>query len=230
MLLLAMVSWPSRAAGFSSLPDRPGVGDSTATPDAGTAVVELGVASHLEPGVPTTVSTSGVVGRLGITPGFELRLGAPDLTFGDGPAQVGLVRVGGKLAGEVSPALSVSMVVELAYAPTDDALGGTLRGNVALAAGPAVLWAHIETLGMGPDISTLLGGGAGVTLGPAGLFLHGGHTFGGPGFVGVGTWVDLADTVRFDLTVDATDPSPVLRPSAGISFAIGPARSRTPTS
>lgn len=218
-MLVLVFAAPALGGELTFAPDRPGVGDSTDTPGPGRGTVELGLAAALGPD-GSTVGTSGIIGRIGVDRGLELRLRAPDVTFGGEAVGVGTVGVGAKIGGPVSSRWSVSLVPELSVDPTSGQIGGSLNGNVGLVLGGGGLWAHASTSGSGGALSLLVGGGASVTVGRGGVFVNGGHTVGGPTFAGVGGWWLLQEALQADLTVDVVPSGAAWTwlPSAGLAF------------
>lgn len=216
MLILAL-SHVALAGSVNFSPDRPGVGDSTGTPGLGHAMVEIGVAATVN-GEGTAVGTSGIVGRIGLDRGLELRVRAPDLALVDGALGFGTVGLGAKIGGAVSDRWSVSLVPEVSIDPATGVLGGSLNSNVAFGLGPLGLWAHASASGDGDAIALFTGGGASVALGRGGVFVNGGHTVSGPTFGGLGGWWMLKDALQVDLGVDAVPGDTwTWLPTAGVS-------------
>ncbi|MEZ4320909.1 MAG: zinc ribbon domain-containing protein [Myxococcota bacterium] len=194
----AIYGAPRSAVQFS--PDRPGVGDSTGTPGKGHVMIEGGVA--LVPS-PLAFGTSGIVGRIGVDDGLELRLRAPDVTVAD-DVGLGTVGLGAKVAASVGPRWSVSAVPELVYDPSSGALGGGVGANVALGLGRVGFWGHgsVSVL-QDADPSVLFGGGASVAFDGGGLYVNGGSDVAGSGFVGGGGWWSLSKSAQLDAGCDA---------------------------
>lgn len=196
-LLLALVS--AHGAELSFSPDRPGVGDSTGTPGVGHAMIEGGVAVGTAGSV--AAQTSGIVGRLGVDEGLELRLRVPDVVFTD-PVGTGSVGLGFKVGGSVGSRWSASVVPEVFAETADGSLGGSVGANLAVAEGPLGAWGHASVVGTGAGTGALAGGGISVAAGPGGFIVHSGFSFGGSAFAGPGAWWAVSERVQVDAGVD----------------------------
>ena len=193
-LLIALAA-PASAEDARLTPDRPGIGDSTGTPGAGNVVVEGAVAATSVSGT-AAVGTSGVTGRLGILDAFELRVGVPDVGV-TGGLSFGAIGLGGKAAAQVTDAVSVSAVPTVQFALNGGGVTAALSTNAAYAFDPASVWLNV-TGSVGGGGSLFVGGGAGTTVGPGGVYVNAGLpvsggsvTFGGGGWYGVNARLQL---------------------------------------
>lgn len=201
MLALLVLLAPALADGPNLSPDRPGIGDSTATPGAGHVVVEGAVAAMSAAGT-TALGTTGVTGRLGILDNFELRVGVPDV--GITPAfGLGSLGVGGKAAFALTDALSVSAVPTVAFSLNGGGVAAALSTNAVYGFDPASVWLNV-TGSVGGATQLFVGGGAGYGIGSGGAYVNGGvFTGGGLPIVGAGGWYGVSDRLQFDAGVDA---------------------------
>ncbi|MEO0602967.1 MAG: hypothetical protein AAF211_16115 [Myxococcota bacterium] len=202
-------------------PDRPGVGDSTITTGAGHATIELGLAAALSSD-GTTVSTGGLLGRIGLDDGLELRLRLPDPFLADGDPGVGSAGLGAKVGGAIGDRWSSSVVAEVNVDPNDGTVGGALGANVAASFDAIGLW-FAGAAGGAEAVEVFAGGGLGWGIDEGGLFVNGGHTFGGPSLLGVGGYVLPSPTVQLDASVDfafAGDAPFTVLPGVGVAFGL----------
>ncbi len=92
-LVAALAALPSAAQPLST--DRPDFTESPSAVPAGRLQIELGATATTSGGTSTAAGPEALV-RYAPVVGAELRLALPDVTFGDGPAAVGALGVGGK--------------------------------------------------------------------------------------------------------------------------------------
>ncbi len=201
-------------------PDRPGVGDSTLTTGVGHATIELGLAASLASDT-VTLSTGGLLARVGVDEGLELRFRLPDPFLTDGEPGVGPGAVGVKIGGAVSERWSSSVVSELTLDPDDGEVGGSLGANVVLALDRISVWFLGQAAGA-DAIEVFGGGGVGWGIDEGGVFVNGGHTFGGPSLVGVGGYVLPSSTFQLDASVDLAigSGSVTALPAIGVAFGL----------
>lgn len=216
--MILLLSTLAAAEGLNFSPDRPGVGDSTATVGAGHLMVETGIL--VDPGAPS-LSSGGIVGRYGLAQGLELRLRAPDVGVADG-LFLGPVGLGAKIAGDEGN-WSVSAVPELTFHPQTQELAFSLGTNLAWSMGAFGVWGH-STASAAQDgtLGFFAGGGASLGFGPGGAYVNGGQGFGGGGpMVGAGGWLGVNEHLQLDAGVDLTGLSETVQASILVGVSAG---------
>lgn len=206
-LLLPLCIHAAQADDVVFSPDRPGVGESTATPGAQHFMVEGGLSAFMGGGSVAT-GTSGLTGRYGLSDLLELRLGVPDI--GVTPAfGLGAIGIGAKVAGAITDDLALSAVPTVAFGLSGGVLP-SLSANATYNLSPVGVWANATATGI-RGMGLALGGGLSYPVGPGGLYAHAGADVlnRGGAFFGPGGWIALGEAGQIDLGVD-------LRPIAGI--------------
>lgn len=198
MLLLLSLA---HAGGLNFSPDRPGVGDSTASVGGGAVMIEGGVQAVVD---PTAVGTSGIVGRIGLSDLVEARVRAPDIVLANDDVLLGQVGVGAKVGGSLDDHWSLSFVPEL-YVETDGgSIGGNLGTNLAYGVDSLGFWLYAATNVTEGGTGGFLGGGVSYGFDALGLYVNGGHGFNGDPLVGGGAWIPLSGAAQIDLGCDVT--------------------------
>lgn len=206
LTLFALLCMPLASATDLS-PDRPGVGESTATPGDGGVVVEGGLGGQFFSAFGVSSSAFGLMGtraRYGIGDSLEARVVVPDLVVNDpGGFTAGVVGVGGKGAFLVTDALAVSAVPELGWDLSGDAFWGILSLNATCALDPASVWINLTPTVYGSGAEVSVGGGASYAVGPGGAFVNGAlYSGGGGGLLGFGGWYGMSETLQLDAGLD----------------------------
>ena len=199
-------------------PDRPGFGDSTGTPGAGHAMIEIGFAGALS-SESTTLGTGGLVARIGVDDGVELRLRLPDPFVTEGGTGFGPAAVGAKVGGALNDRWSSSVVAELTADPDDGAVGGVLSGNIALALDAVGIW-FVGSAAGSDVLDGFAGGGVGVGSDGGGAYVNAGYAFGTGPLVGIGGYALPDSAFQIDGGIDVGFGGGLLtwQPSIGVSF------------
>ena len=183
-------------------PDRPGVGDATATVGAGAIMVEGGLAATVDN--PAVIGTSGIIGRIGLFDPAEVRVRVPDVTFFDGEAYVGQIGLGAKVGGALDDHWAISMVPELFSETDGGAVGGNVGTNLSYSVDNVGVWVY-NTVGVAQGgTGGFFGGGLSYWIDPVGIYVNGGHGFNGDPLIGGGGWLALSDRAQLDAGVDMT--------------------------
>lgn len=211
MLLLLATAF---AGDLTFAPDRPGVGESTATPGAGHVLIEAGFASAFDP----VVGGASIMGRVGVLDDFEVRVWAPGLSFSEDGAALGNAGIGFKVAHAFSKRTTFSVVPEFF---AGDGYGLVVGLNLAVAFDAGSFWAHV-----GPSVAegagdVLVGGGMGLSAGAVSPFIHVGAYAEGSAFVGGGAAITASDAIQVDLGVDVVVADDQLVPVAQAGVAFG---------
>lgn len=223
-MIALLVSSVALGGELQFAPDRPGFGDSTLTTGAGHATVEIGFAAELGQG-STTLRTGGLLGRIGVDDGVEVRIRLPDAFVTDGGFGLDPGGVGVKVGGAVNERWSSSVVAEFVVDPDEDdgvAVGGFLEGNVALNLDQFGVWLVGSAAGT-DAIAAFAGGGLGYTVDEAGIYVNAGHVFGGPTLAGVGGFLLPAEAFQVDVGIDVAfqqGEGQRFLPSVGVAFGI----------
>jgi hypothetical protein len=199
MLLLLATAF---AGELNFSPDRPGVGDATATAGAGAVLVEAGLAATFTN--PSTIGTGGIVGRIGVHDVVELRVRAPDLLLVDGQLATGAVGLGGKVGGALDDHWAVSSVHEVLVDTSTGTVSGYVGAQLSYSVDAVGLWVHNHAVVVPGATGGFLGGGISYYFDPVGIYVNGGHGFNGDPLVGGGGWIALSDRAQLDAGVDAT--------------------------
>ena len=198
-------------------PDRPGIGDSTATVGNGHAMLEGGLLYNPRGG--QAIGTSGVIGRVGLADPFELRLRLPDITYQSG-VRVGPVGVGGKLAAPLGEAVAFSVVPEVLVAP-QGGVSASLGANLSVSAGDLGVWGHATGTTSSVGFGGFVGGGASAAFGRSGVYANAGGDTAGVAIAGGGGWLGLSDAAQLDLGVDALLCPQAISPLFLLGFSVG---------
>lgn len=219
-MLVLLASTFALGGELTFAPDRPGFGDSTLTTGQGHATIEIGLAAALSE-ERVVLSTGGLLGRIGVDDGLELRVRLPDLQLVDGEPGLGPAGLGAKVGAAAGERWSASVVGELLVDPDDGSVGGALGGNVAAGFDAIGIWLTGSAVGI-DAIEVFAGGGIGWGIDGGGVFVNGGHTFGGPSLVGVGGYVLPSSNVQLDATVDLAIANGTVTalPSIGVAFGV----------
>ena len=198
-------------------PDRPGVGDSTGTVGGGHFMLEGGLAL-----VPTAPSfgTSGVVGRLGLDDGLELRLRVPDVVYEDG-VTVGPVGLGGKVAGAAGERWSASVVPEVLFDVSTRQVAASVSSNLAFSYQKLGIWGNATASADADGVGLFMGGGASVAFAPVGIYANGGYEIGAGPMAGAGGWVAITKAFQVDFGCDVYDLGKTNTPVLGLGLSVG---------
>lgn len=220
MLLAGLCAMALGAEGIQFAPDRPGVGDSTVTTGPGHVVIELGFAAALTQR-STTLSTGGLIGRIGLDDGLELRVRLPDPFVTEGDFGVGPAGLGAKVGGVLNDRWSSSVVAELQVDPNDGTVGGFLGGNVAAAFDRVGVWLAGSAAGSNA-VTVFAGGGLGYNVDDGGVYVNAGYDFGGSTLAGVGAYLLPGEAFQVDASFDVAvaDGQTTWLPSFGVAFGL----------
>lgn len=205
------------AGDLAFTPDRPGVGDSTATVGAGHVMVEGGlVVTPTDP----SFGTSGLVGRIGFDDGAEIRVRAPDLGWAEG-VTVGPVGLGAKIAGATGERWSASVIPEVLLDLETRQVSGSVSGNLAFSYQRLGVWGHGNTSVSSDGVGLFVGGGASVAFSPVGVYANGGYDFGGGPMAGAGGWVGVTKAFQIDFGCDVFDLGETNTPVVLLGMSVG---------
>ncbi|MCB9671289.1 MAG: hypothetical protein H6734_17535 [Alphaproteobacteria bacterium] len=200
-------------------PDRPAIGESTGTPGAGHAIIEIGTSTLFDP----TQVYAAAIGRIGLVDDFEIRVLSPSLVSVPGQLSVGGVGIGAKYATGLTEATRFSVVPEVFVWQGWSAAASL---NLTAAAGAWGFWVNARPALVGADGATdlnlLAGGGVGTTIGGSlAPYVNAGAGVGYSPFVGGGTAILVGSRFQVDVGVDVYvsggSALPLLQ--AGTSFA-----------
>jgi len=210
---------PALAAEPAFVPERPGFGQFPGSPGRGFFMVEGAGALSL-PSDGLRVGTDQVTVRIGLHDHAEVRLGAPDLTLGDG-LTVGPIALGTKLGGYVNDRLGLAIVPELLIPLDGGAVGWRNRSTVTVEAGKLRQYTLLDVRYL--DALSAFGGvGALYRFGTGGLFGQVGSEVQGRALVGGGGLWRLHERVQLDagcdVWLDGGSAEPVFRVGASGAF------------
>jgi len=214
MILLVTAALASDDVRFS--PDRPGVGESGQTINAGHILFEAGVGAIPDP----FVGAAGLVGRIGVHDAVELRVWTPTLAVADGKLGVTDMGVGAKLGTPIGERVYLNVVPEVFF---PGALTVGVGTNLAVSVDRFGFWVHMRpTVTSNLPVSMLFGGGVGTSIGVFSPYLNGGGGLNTTSFVGGGTAIALGKTAQLDAGVDLALGNgtvlPVIQAGASVAF------------